>query len=341
MGLLRLLCKLHIAIASGYLIGRTLLPENQWLLFLSNIQAYLLLPSVISALILLGRKTGLYFPLALFAFAHAPFSLLSAPEYCLSGKGGELVLRTYTANLAGSVDRGRDFARLAAELELDVMVFQEASPLFLKTEGAALQRELPFAFYLQSEEGYWTQAIFSRYPLAELQTYDPGPGFSAPDARVILSAQVDIRHRKWTILAAHAGIPFVRNRDCRGLHCLIGLYDQRSRDGHLRFMKDLAHGSTDVVLLGDMNLSDQNPIYSGFVDGLIDAGRCPPLQRTWPADHTFPVPFIRIDYTLLRTESPIVVQARTIPVSGSDHLAVLVEVAASESVSEQLPQSVR
>ncbi len=171
MGLLRLLCKLHIAIASGYLIGRTLLPENQWLLFLSNIQAYLLLPSVISALILLGRKTGLYFPLALFAFAHAPFSLLSAPEYCLSGKGGELVLRTYTANLAGSVDRGRDFARLAAELELDVMVFQEASPLFLKTEGAALQRELPFAFYLQSEEGYWTQAIFSRYPLAELQTY--------------------------------------------------------------------------------------------------------------------------------------------------------------------------
>lgn len=48
------------------------------------------------------------------------------------------------------------------------MVFQEASPLFLKTEGAALQRELPFAFYLQSEEGYWTQAIFSRYPLAEV-----------------------------------------------------------------------------------------------------------------------------------------------------------------------------
>lgn len=86
MGLLRLLCKIQIVIASGYLIGRTLLPENQWLLFLSNIQAYLLLPSVISALILLGRKTGLYFPLALFAFAHAPFSLLSAPEYCLSGK---------------------------------------------------------------------------------------------------------------------------------------------------------------------------------------------------------------------------------------------------------------
>jgi hypothetical protein len=273
VGLFRFLCKLQIVIASGYLIGRTLLPENQWLLFLSNIQAYLLLPSVISALILLGRKTWLYFPLALFAYAHAPFSLLSAPEYCLSGKGGELVLRTYTANLAGSVD--------------------------------------------------------------------PGPGFSAPDARVILSAQVDIRHRKWTILVAHAGIPFVRNRDCRGLHCLIGLYDQRSRDLHLRFMKDLIRLDRDVVLLGDMNLSDQNPAYSAFVDGLIDAGRCPPFQRTWPADHTFPVPFIRIDYTLLRTESPIVVQARTIPVSGSDHLAVLVEVAASESVSEQLPQSVR
>ena len=73
-----------------------------------------------------------FFPARLFPFAHTPFSLLSAPEYCLSGKGGELVLRTYTPNLAGSVDRGRDFARLPAGLKLDVVVFQEASPLFLK-----------------------------------------------------------------------------------------------------------------------------------------------------------------------------------------------------------------
>lgn len=45
---------------------RTLFPENLRLLFLSNIQAYRLLPSVMPALILHGCKTGL--------FSRPPFS---------------------------------------------------------------------------------------------------------------------------------------------------------------------------------------------------------------------------------------------------------------------------
>ena len=85
-----------------------------------------------------------------------------------------------------------------------------------------------------------------------------------------------------------------------------------------------------VVVLGDLNATRHHPSFralaraAGVRDGLADTGQA--RARTWPAPPYFlRVPMLRLDHVLL-PDALRAISARVAPPSGSDHLAVVVDV---------------
>ncbi|MCB1168804.1 MAG: endonuclease/exonuclease/phosphatase family protein [Leptospiraceae bacterium] len=355
MGFLLKTYLLLAALFSTLLIFET----GQAFLFLSNIRLYLLAPALPLLLQCFRRRRWLpWLPVALAALLSFPWYLSRTPEYCASHASPlpsesylatntdeegpsekqppkesrpaptDAIVRVMTLNLAGSsMPATRDLFALVSQNDIQVLSLQEVSPGFWNTEGADLRRWLPHVAYRQDARGYWTQALLSKEPLTDIRFIDPGPGFSPEGARIIVQA-------RWQgagnlqFSAVHLSVPF-RRGDCRGIPCLLSRYDQSDRDSQLRTLNAVQSGGPSLVL-GDLNLSDQNPVYGSFLGKAMDAGACQTWNATWPADGTFPFPFLRIDYVLLypvhRQPTRWRIRSYTLPVQGTDHLALISEI---------------
>lgn len=307
--------------------------SNQNILMLSNIRLFLFGPAALLFLFFISRSPlSIWTCFSLIAVLGLPWSLFSPPDYCAASQPNPSTsLKVMTLNLAGSSEvTGRNLSQLATLHRIDVLALQEVSPNFWKTEGAKLRTLYPYYAYRESASGYWTQALLSKHPIDFVRIRDPGHGFSIFDSRLVLDVQVHKSGQKLSFLVVHLSVPFFRG-PCRGLSCLLSRYRQIDRD---RQLQQLAHWSAEknhpVLILGDLNLSDQNPIYRSFARDFIDPGRCTPLlSATWPADSTLPFPITRIDYALYRHPQPkpskrqIFVSSETVTVPGTDHLAVI------------------
>ena len=331
MRFIRLLVRLSVWLTALFACLILLDSNNQFILFLSNVRWLILLPGLILVSFLWSTRPvsrwTILFALILSGF---PWPLVFPPDYCIAkDKSPESTLKIMTMNLAGSADvPGRDLRALAEKEKVEILALQEVTPGFWRTEGKRLRKTLPFYVYQESEDGYWTQALLSRRPVVSYQIRDPGPGFSPFDARIALDVTVQNNRGPYSVLVMHLTVPFYRG-DCRGVACLLWRYDQTDRDLQLQEVQHwLDQKEGPAFVLGDLNLSDQNPIYPKFSMGMVDAGRCSiNWPKPWPADGMFPFSIARIDYALAKESDSerIMARSRTIQIPGTDHRALIAE----------------
>lgn len=326
---LYLFYKLYLSFVALLCLALILESNHQTVLFLSNIRTFLILPAFALGLALVYRSPfSKWTILTVLTVAALPWHLRSHPSYCLEpGQNASRMLRAMTLNLAGSSSNDRNLARIAREQELDILALQEVTPGFWKTEGATLRKYFAHFAYRESSEGYWTQALLSRYPLDSIEFRDPGPGFSNFDSRLVIKATVTINEESFQILVVHLSVPFYRG-PCRGMMCLLTRYDQTQRDDQLRLLLQwFTSGEATSLILGDLNISDQNPVYLEILENALDSGRCSHGDpATWPANYSLPA-FTRIDYALIHPGliAPFRLHSRTLQLPQTDHRGVIAD----------------
>jgi endonuclease/exonuclease/phosphatase (EEP) superfamily protein YafD len=221
-------------------------------------------------------------------------------------------VRVLTANLWNGVADPAGFAELVERLAVDVVCTQEMSP----EQAEALVRVLPHG-HLEPRRDHNGMGIALRRPAdlrrvrlpkrdAHVAELDPGawPGLAAP--LEILSVHIVGPHvwppqRSWP----------TRRGQLRGLTAYLDAAERRAR-----------------VLVGDFNATRGFPVYQRLLRRLDDGharaahrrGRRP--GATWGPTPRAPR-ILRIDHAL--TESVHVDDARVVPIPGSDHSALLVD----------------
>lgn len=222
-------------------------------------------------------------------------------------------LRVLTVNLWNDHTDAEAFGRLVAEHRPDVVCVQELASACAE----ALAAELPHG-RLEPDEPYLGMGIATRHPVrmeriplayrdARVAWLDPQhwPGLSAP--LEIVNAHV-ISPGPWGPLRRRR----IRRAQTRGLLEHIDAAPERRR-----------------VLLGDLNATPIWPVYRGIASRLEDAvarharERGSRLTPTWPC--WFGRPLLRIDHCF--TSGLAVEQVEVVPLPGSDHAAVRVDLA--------------
>lgn len=324
--------KLSVLLTIFYSIIFLLKTDLQVILYISNIRSIILLPGLVFSIYYFARNPISKWPIiTLIIYLSSPTDQYTKPDYCFSASESRSpLLRIMTLNLAGSANvPERNLHAIIKKHRIDILALQEVSPGFWQSEAKILRNLLPYSVYRKSKEGYWTQALLSRQPIQSIKVRDPGSGFSHFDARLVLDTVIKAKHAPLRIFVTHLSVPFVRG-DCRGLSCLLTRYNQTERDQQLSRLLRWAEQSPETVfIIGDLNVSDENPMYEIIAGGFYDSGRCNSSEKnTWPTDQRYVPAFLRIDYILMR-KSPSAVytfKSQTIPVNGSDHRAVITDV---------------
>jgi endonuclease/exonuclease/phosphatase (EEP) superfamily protein YafD len=215
-------------------------------------------------------------------------------------------LRVVTTNLYVLNPDPAAAGRALRALRPDVLVVPE-----LSAEGLAGLREagllvdLPHAVAeLGTREE--TVGLFSRLPLQDTATRSAA-GRELPRATVTVNGR-DVR-----VLAAHPLPP---------VSVLEPLWRESLRD----LAVEAAQVDLPLVLAGDLNADREHAAFRALLDvGLRDAhdalGRG--LARTWPAA----LPVLHLDHVLVRGDLLVPVEVREVRIPGSDHLAVVAEIA--------------
>ncbi|WP_427007286.1 endonuclease/exonuclease/phosphatase family protein [Pseudarthrobacter sp. H2] len=233
---------------------------------------------------------------------------LAAPT--VAGHGRHLTVMSL--NLGSSeVDAAAVLEAVAAN-DVDILALPELNPVSLeRLDQAGIGRLLPY----RVTDVDWANVgngIFSAFPLTTPGRV-PGSGFFQSRA-----------------VAEVPGIP--------GGIRLTSVHVNSPRPGHVpRWRKDLAEllelqqgapAEVPEVLLGDFNASlDHRGLRKLLSTGLTDAASATGrgLWPTWPANSPAP-PFVQIDHVLASREFAVV-SFQTLPIPGSDHLAVVSELA--------------
>ena len=213
-------------------------------------------------------------------------------------------LRVVTANLFVLNPDPAAAGRTLRALRPDVLVVPELSAEGLAgLREAGLLQDLPHAV---AELGtrQETVGLFSRLPLRDVGTRGAA-GRELPRATVAVGGR-DVR-----VLAAHPLPP---------VSVLEGLWRTSLAD----LAQEVADLDLPLVVAGDLNADRDHAAFRALLEaGLRDAhdslGRG--LARTWPA----PLPVLHLDHVLVRGLTPVDVAEVRVP--GSDHLAVMAEVA--------------
>lgn len=167
--------------------------------------------------------------------------------------------------------------------------------------------------------------ILSVYPILEATRDDPQPSGSAPPP--VAWGRLDLGGGRTVVVATAHPVNAAPAR-CRaeGWRC----FDAAERDLQIQRVRDslspfLQRGEP-LILVGDFNLTEQEPAYRDLVDGLRDAHReaGAGLGHTWvpPWLARRGLPLLRIDYMF---SSPQVTPLRLAPDCarrGSDHCAL-------------------
>jgi endonuclease/exonuclease/phosphatase family metal-dependent hydrolase len=226
--------------------------------------------------------------------------------------------RLVIANLA--LDRGADpdaFARLVKDLEADVVAVQELG----RVQAAALATVLPFGRLEPGRVGgrlgiaRRSPGSVTRIPLPPRDGYATQLGLIRGDGREELVEILNVH-----IVAPHLLPPWrsfpQRRAQLRALEAHLEMVPKRPR-----------------VLAGDLNTTPLWPAYRtltrGLRDAAVEASRSNGARpaRTWGPWRGAPR-FLRIDHALV--SGLAVHAARVLPVAGSDHGALVVDLSLPE-----------
>ena len=213
-----------------------------------------------------------------------------------------------------------------AQSNADVIALQELKPPLADAIAQGLGALYPYRWLIpgHDDEG---MGIISRHPLADCTVRQTDPT-AIPTQVVSLSAA----GRQLSIINAHTRIPVLQTRRILGLEWPCGL-DASERRADLHHLVALAAGLPgDLVLMGDLNLTEEEIDYGIIPESWRNAfrlrGAGPGL--TYPVKVDFfglyiPFPLFRIDHVFCRNEWAIV-SAQTTELPGSDHRGLVVEI---------------
>lgn len=224
-----------------------------------------------------------------------------------SGSVGATQLTVMQANVwSSNTDHQRLFDLLDKEAP-DVVLLQEVSPQWLIALDA-LRQSYPYS-YAEVREGNFGIALFSRVPFASASHID-----SPPSGYPTIVATLDMDGAALHVVVTHPMIPMNPQ-----------LYSDRNKQ--LESIADLFEGlHGPQMLVGDLNASMWDIHYRSLEDttGLRNARTGFGMVPTWP---TFmPFAMIPIDHVLV-SDDISVVEMRTGPRIGSDHLPLFVTIA--------------
>ncbi len=316
--------RLILLVSGLYLLGTGILAalwlltswRPAWLVALNIFAPYLLLPLLaLLPLALVWRSRTL---LALGVLYGAAGGVLFVPQMLpvLPRPDVAPALRVVTFN---QLYANRDVAGT-----LDVLLAQDADIIGLQELSPELARALA-----QHREQYPYQALnpyelpgglgfLSRYPLEQVELLEGVRGIRGV-------ATVD--GRQVTLINVHPSppsglvemrVPLMRDP------LLVGAYDPQRRNAQLVRVREVVDATSGpLVLLGDFNTSDREPIYQAFSARLYDAFD----EAGWGPGYTYSnhwrwLPQVRIDYILSNSYLPPVEAQVSCAATGSDHCLV-------------------
>ena len=224
-----------------------------------------------------------------------------------SASAGTTQLTILQANvLSSNTEHQRLFDLLDKEAP-DVVLLQEVSPQWLIALDA-LRQSYPYS-YAEAREGSFGIALFSRVPFASASHVD-----SPPSGYPTIVATLDLQGAALHVVSTHPMIPMSPQ-----------LYSDRNEqlESIAALFEDL---HSPQVLVADLNASMWDIHYRSLEEttGLRNARTGFGVVPTWP---TFmPFAMIPIDHVLV-SDDISVVEMRTGPRIGSDHLPLLVTIA--------------
>ena len=216
-------------------------------------------------------------------------------------------LKLLNANvLSSNIDHQRLFDLLDAEAP-DVVVLQEVSGQWLEALDS-LRQSYPYS-YAEAREGNFGIALFSRMPFTSA-THIDSPPLGYPS----IIATFDLEGTALRLVGTHPMIPTRKQ-------------SYADRNEQLVMLADLLKGHDGAqVLVGDLNASMWDINYRSLEEetGLRNARVGFGIVPTWP---TFmPFAMIPIDHVLV-SDDISVVESRSGPRIGSDHLPLIVTIA--------------
>jgi endonuclease/exonuclease/phosphatase (EEP) superfamily protein YafD len=301
-----------VGIATIAWLAPHLMITNHCSLIAAALSPYLLFAAPIALAVAVARVTDRWFPtlavLGVTVLSLAAQLPIRHDRSDISAHGPEL--RIITANLSlGQADAGAlvNTARARA----DVVAVQELTPdATARLAAAGMTRAFPYHFALPRPDGSGA-GLWSRYRISELRL--------APQFEMIsMRARIELpgTGSKLRIIVAHLPGPWPQS------------IDNWRRDFELisQTIRSLANEPDPgaIVVAADFNATiDMQPfrrlLSHGFTDAASDTHE---TIRTYPQDSIIP-PLLGIDHILLKNCTAS--EARSIPLPGSDHLALLVD----------------
>ncbi len=214
--------------------------------------------------------------------------------------------------------RNFDYPRIIEtieELDADIVALQEVEDPLAAVLGTQLRAHYPYQ--VRAPE----QMILSRYPILEHQPVTLGGHSSARAQRAV----IDIQGQAVVVYNAHPRAPRLLTTPLPGLHrrVIIGLDTQDSARDLQDLSRMLRAEKGPLIVLGDLNVTDQHVQYAAVRGDLSDAF----LAAGWGLGLTFTqsrrlkIPSWRLDY-VLHSAQLRAVEAWLGDFGGSDHRPV-------------------
>jgi endonuclease/exonuclease/phosphatase (EEP) superfamily protein YafD len=240
---------------------------------------------------------------ALWIAPYLPFGPAAAAAPSLATVGA--TIKVMSANVFYRNRSMRGLLALVREQSPDVLLLVEYTP-----EWSVRADELRAAYPHHLEgpgTGAYGIALFSRFPLDSAIPFELG-------STTAIEARVRTPSGPLTLFGVHLRSPTTPRR---GAH----------RNRQLGFLAQrLAGVEGPVAIVGDFNITPYSPFYTEFLDetGLTDTRRGRTLSPSWPT--YFPILGLPIDHCAVSRDVTIVAH-RGLPSFGSDHSAILAELA--------------
>ena len=303
---------LYAASMAAYLALRLLTTGHFWPIELISVIAHwlLLLAALLLPIAIWARRRQ---TVALLSISGAAFLLLFGGLFLPRGLVCEsddqsMSLTVMTYNISNGLASPDTLIAVIHESGADIVAVQEMT----REQSSGLQHGLKEIYPHQYFHGTGIPGIgiLSRYPIMEEDL------FSLQGPNPYLLVRIRIEDTTFTVMVVHPSVAFGP-----------GGPGSPSR-ADMPVLSKMAAENERVIMLGDLNVTDQNEGYSLLArEGLMDVFRAAGWgfgltypKRTWSGASS--IPLIRIDYILV-TEDLCPVRAWVGEDGGSDHLPVL------------------
>lgn len=316
-----------------FILRVILLDVPPWIELLNTFAPFLFIPSPILVLLAFKMRSRFFLalslsPFILFALA---FGSLFIPRNATTSVSGEKALTVMTMNLGPGVAIPSQLADEIEQSNADIVAVQEMTDESANVLAKRLRSQYP---YLILDSNAHTTGLLSRFPVRATEWFRP-----AGEGRAALYAEIDVNGTILNLIAPHplpSNIVWWQDRP----PFAIGIDDSAQQ----RELADIAQRAQTiakpVIVLGDLNISDQTRAYPTMANYFRDAYR----EVGWGFGFTFPSglrvrnffptsggfgsltvpgPWLRLDY-VFHSDDLVAESAQVLCRGGSDHCYLIV-----------------